>query len=43
LSLFVSDQHPLLDEIKSLKLEAMTPLDALQELHRMQRAVQQEN
>jgi DNA mismatch repair protein MutS len=43
LSLFVSDQHPLLDEIKSLKLEAMTPLDALQELHRMQRAAKQES
>jgi DNA mismatch repair protein MutS len=42
LSLFVSEQHPLLDEIKSLKLEAMTPLDALQELHRMQRAANQD-
>ena len=39
LSLFVSDQHPLLDEIKSLKLEEMTPLHALEELHRLQRTL----
>ena len=35
LSLFPDEPHPLLDEIKSLNLDEMTPLDALQELHRM--------
>ncbi|REJ97571.1 MAG: DNA mismatch repair protein MutS [Planctomycetota bacterium] len=35
LSLFPDEPHPLLDEIKSLNLDEMTPLAALQELHRM--------
>ena len=36
LSLFDNEPHPILDEIKGLKLNEMTPLAALQELHRMQ-------
>ena len=34
LSLF-HDQHPLLDELRDLKIEELTPLEALEELHRM--------
>lgn len=36
LSLFDNEPHPIIDEIKGLKLNEMTPLAALQELHRMQ-------
>jgi len=35
LSLFVDESHPLLDELKSLDLESLSPLAALQELHRL--------
>ena len=35
LSLFVDESHPLLEEIKTLDVESLSPLDALQELHRM--------
>ena len=35
LSLFGPDEHPLIDEIKGMNLDEMTPLAALQELHRM--------
>jgi DNA mismatch repair protein MutS len=35
LSLFGPEEHPLIDEIKGLNLDEMTPLAALQELHRM--------
>ena len=35
LSLFGPEEHPVIDEIKGLNLEEMTPLAALQELHRM--------
>lgn len=35
LSLFDHEPHPLIDELKGLNLDAMTPLAALQELHRM--------
>lgn len=35
LSLFEHEPHPLLDEIRQLDLDRMTPLAALQELHRM--------
>jgi len=36
LSLFNTEPHPLLNDIRKLKLEEMTPLAALQELHRLQ-------
>ncbi|MFO1093415.1 MAG: DNA mismatch repair protein MutS [Planctomycetaceae bacterium] len=35
LALFVDESHPLLEELKSLDLETLSPLAALQELHRM--------
>lgn len=35
LNLFESEPHPLIDELKGLNLDEMTPLAALQELHRM--------
>jgi len=35
LTLFVDESHPLLEELKSLDLESLSPLAALQELHRM--------
>ena len=35
LLLFGSEDHPLFDEIRSLDLDQMSPLDALQELHRL--------
>ena len=35
LTLFDTEPHPLIDEIKDLNLDEMTPLAALQELHRM--------
>lgn len=35
LSLFETEAHPLVDELKGLNLDEMTPLAALQELHRM--------
>ncbi|MFG0333501.1 MAG: DNA mismatch repair protein MutS, partial [Maioricimonas sp. JB049] len=35
LSLFGAENHPLLDEIKGLNLDSMTPLEAMQELHRL--------
>ncbi len=35
LGLFGPESHPLLDEIRELDLERMTPLDALTELHRL--------
>jgi len=39
LSLFEADQHPLLQEIRGLDVEQMTPLSALQELHRLREAL----
>lgn len=35
LSLFGGDHHPLLEEIRDLNLDEMTPLKALEELHRL--------
>ncbi len=35
MSLFDIEPHPVIDEIKDLNLDEMTPLAALQELHRM--------
>ena len=35
LSLFVDESHPLLEELKTLDVESLSPLAALQELHRM--------
>lgn len=35
LSLFDLEPHPVIDELKGLNLDEMTPLAALQELHRM--------
>lgn len=36
LSLFESAPHPVLDEIRQLKVDELTPMAALQELHRLQ-------
>lgn len=41
LSLFVDESHPLLEEIKTLDVESLSPLDALQELHRMRERLSQ--
>lgn len=35
LSLFDAEEHPILDEIRQLKLNELTPMAALQELHRL--------
>lgn len=35
LSLFESEEHPVLGELRQLKVDEMTPLAALQELHRL--------
>ena len=35
LSLFVTPEHPLLDELRKLKIEELTPLAALEELNRL--------
>jgi DNA mismatch repair protein MutS len=35
LSLFEADAHPVVEELKSLNLDELTPLGALQELHRL--------
>ena len=37
LSLFEPPEHPVLDEIRRLELDSMTPLDAMQELNRIRR------
>ncbi len=39
LSLFDPETHPLIDEIKELDVERMTPLEALQRLHEMKNSV----
>ncbi|WP_166829004.1 DNA mismatch repair protein MutS [Thalassoroseus pseudoceratinae] len=39
LSLF-HDQHPLLDELRDLKIDELTPLEALEELNRMRQKLQ---
>jgi DNA mismatch repair protein MutS len=39
LSLFGSDSHPLLDELKGLNIDNMTPLQAMQELARLREQV----
>ncbi|SFI45253.1 DNA mismatch repair protein MutS [Planctomicrobium piriforme] len=36
LSLFVEPEHPLLDELRDMKLDELTPLAALQALHKLQ-------
>lgn len=35
LSLFEAEEHPILDELRQLKVDEMTPIAALQELHRL--------
>jgi len=35
LSLFASEEHPILGELRQLKVDEMTPIAALQELHRL--------
>jgi len=35
LSLFETEEHPILDELRQLKVDEMTPIAALQELHRL--------
>jgi DNA mismatch repair protein MutS len=37
LALFDGDHHPLLDEIRELNLEQMTPAAALEELQRLRK------
>jgi len=39
LSLFETPPHPLLEEIRGMDLEAMTPLAALEELDRIRRSL----
>jgi DNA mismatch repair protein MutS len=39
LSLFGGERHPLLEEIRGLNLDEMTPIAALQELHRLRTAL----
>src|SRR5690606_7281923 len=39
-SLFGSDSHPLLNELKALNLDSMTPLQAMQELARLREQAQ---
>ena len=41
LSLFGPENHPLLDEIKGMNLDSMTPLEAMQELHRLRQQLNQ--
>ena len=40
LSLFGADSHPLLDELKGLNIDNMTPLQAMQELARLRERAQ---
>ena len=40
LSLFEVQEHPLLDEIRQMDLDHMTPISALQELHRMRESLE---
>ena len=42
LRLFAPEPHPLVQELKGLKLEEMSPLQALQELRRIRDSVQQD-
>jgi DNA mismatch repair protein MutS len=37
LSLFVMEEHPLIDELRKLKIDELTPLAALEELNRMKK------
>jgi len=39
LSLFGPDQHPLIDELRGLNVDKMTPLEAIQELARLRERV----
>ena len=41
LSLFAAEKHPLLDEIKQLDLDQMTPLAALEKLHQMREGLKE--
>ncbi len=43
LSLFAPMEHPLLDEIRALDVDQMTPLRALEELHRLRAELRQKN
>ena len=40
LSLFAPEEHPVLDEIRRMEVDRMTPLAALQELHRIREQLQ---
>jgi DNA mismatch repair protein MutS len=42
LSLFEPPPHPVLDEIRQMKMDELTPLAALQELHRLQQQLTQQ-
>ena len=39
LSLFVVEEHPVMDEIRKLKIDEMTPLAALEELNRLRESL----
>eukprot|EP00456_Euglypha_rotunda_P093993 TRINITY_DN994_c0_g1_i1.p1 TRINITY_DN994_c0_g1~~TRINITY_DN994_c0_g1_i1.p1 ORF type:complete len:885 (+),score=255.91 TRINITY_DN994_c0_g1_i1:1595-4249(+) len=40
LSLFEADEHPIIDELRQMKVDEMTPIAALQELHRLRERLQ---
>jgi DNA mismatch repair protein MutS len=39
LSLFAPEPHPVVEELKALNLDELTPLAALQELHRLRKRI----
>jgi len=39
LALFAEEEHPIIDELRQLKVDELTPLAALQELHRLRQQV----
>lgn len=40
LSLFEAEEHPIIDELRQMKVDEMTPIAALQELHRLRERLQ---
>ena len=36
LALFEEEEHPIIDELRQMKVDQMTPMAALTELHRLQ-------
>jgi DNA mismatch repair protein MutS len=43
MSLFVMEEHPLIDELRKLKIDELTPLAALEELNRMKENLKGKN